>query len=295
MARRTSVQKLSATRTDVLQAVDSMTADLVAVYERLRGLVKDGTNSVIDYYMKVGAEVLEVQKHLDVYGESALILLTRALVFKDESSLRRSAQIRALITDVDIEKIKKRNEAQMKNGGTPVTWSHLQTLTYNVTNRKELFEYLEQVWEKDLSIRDLRALLGQESERDEPRVPALPGGIARSTDNISARSSALTSIIDKYSEIFADEEVIKTASSDADFRAKAAVASANLKKLAEHALLQAENLSIIASAVPEEPAKEPAKEPDKEPIPAPAAPPVEPAPSNNLQTSPNPGKTRRVV
>lgn len=285
MARRSSVQRISATRTDVIQAVDAMPADLVAVYERLRGLVRDGTNNVIDYYMKVGEEVMEVQKHLDVYGESALILLTRALVFKDESSLRRAAQIRGILTDSDIEKIKKRNETQMRSGGSPVTWSHLQTLTYNVTTRKGIFEYLEKVWEDDLSIRDLRALLGGESERAEPRVPALPGGISRSTDNIAARSSALVAIFDRYSEFFADEDAVRNASSDADFRARASVAAANLKRLAEHALAQANNLSRIAEAVPA------VEQPAQLALPAPAAPPV----ADNLQTSPIPGRTRRVV
>lgn len=297
MSGRRAVAKVSAVRSEVMQAVDAMSGDLLAVYERLRGLTRDGANSVIDYYMKIGAEVIEVQKHLDVYGDSALVLLTKALMIEDESTLRRAAQIRGLVTDSDIEKIKKKNDANVKAGGRPVAWSHLQTLTYNVSTRKELLDYLEMIWEKDLSIRDLRNLLRGEPERAEPAVPALPGGLSRSTDNISARSHSLVAIIDKYSEFFADDEVVDNASKDPDFKVKAAVAAANLRKLAEHANAQADNLSKIAeevtSSVPALPAAPPEK-PASVPAPAPAPAPT-PSTDGNLQTSPKEGKTRRPV
>lgn len=282
---KSRVAKISATKSEVMQAVDAMSGDLLAVYERLRSLVKDGVNDLIDYYMKVGAEVSDVQKNLDVYGDSALVLLTKALIIKDESTLRRAAQVRGFLTESDIEKIKKKNESHMKEGGAPVTWSHLQTMTYNVTTRRQLLDYVELVWEKDLSVRDLRALISG-TDRAEPAVPALPGGISRSTDNISARSHSLVAIIDKYSEFFADDDVVQTASQDPDFKVKAAVAASNLRKLAEHAIAQADNLAKIADAQPAQ-------------LALPAAPPPEPAkdtlPPGDVKTSPDPGKTRRPV
>lgn len=270
------VRKISKERAAALQAINSMTADLVDVYHELSELTQEGLNGVMDYHVKMGKKILQVQKDVDTYGSEAVHLLSKALLISDESTLRRDAKVMQLITDKDISKIKARNKEQAKEGGQLMSWSHLHTMTYKTHDRESMLAWVERVFDEDLSVRGLRELLGEDVlERAEPAVGVLPRGIYNKTDNIAARSTALSGIIDKYSEVFADEDLIQKASSDPDFQAKAQIAATSLRRLAENAIMQADNLSRLATPQIEA---------------SPAAPPAAP-----LETAPAEGKTRRSV
>ncbi len=280
MSSRTNVQRISRERAAALQAINSMTAELAEIYQELSEMTQEGLNGVMDYHAKMGRKIIQVQKDVDTYGHEALSLLSKALILHDESTLRRSAKVMQLLTDKDIAKIKARNAEQAREGGQLMSWSHLHTMTYKTEDRASMLEWIDIVFAEDLSMRALRARLGEDViERAEPAVGALPRGIYNKTDNIAARSTALSGIIDKYSEVFADEETIQRASTDPDFQARAQIAATSLRRLAENATMQADNLSRLATPQIEA---------------APAAPP-ESTPASSLETTPAPGRTRRSV
>lgn len=274
MSRKSSSVAISQDRAKSIQARNIMTGDLVLVFERVSKLIREAASKTLGYYMKLGKEIVAVEDDIDSYGSDALNLLAKALIVHDEGTLRRAAKVRRILTDADLDWIEEKNREQMENGEGIVHWSHLHTLSY-IGDRKKFLGFLKIVYERGMSVRELRDLIGEDTpERAEGAVSNLPVGLLKSTDNISARSSALFGIIDKYSEFFSDEDTVRDAVNDPKFRAKAEEAAVNLRKLGEQAISNAD--ALMKSLIPPEAAA--------------AAPPAAP-----IHNSPDPERTRRPM
>lgn len=134
-------------------AIQQMNEELRKEFEDIAEETQDQAQRNVKFYHKLGLRAAKIHADTQTYGEGAIEKLSAALV-TDRSILYKAMAFVARVTGERLAELMERKTS----GDNYITWSHFAQLVH-VEDQKLFDSAIEEIFEKDLSIRDLRDLL----------------------------------------------------------------------------------------------------------------------------------------
>lgn len=168
-----------------------MNKELEREFNEIRKELESKVVDNVIYYHALGARIFNIDTDERRYGEGAVEKLAIRLGY-DRSLLYKAAEFSRQFTEKEVKSILARRSP---SGGI-MTWSHFFQIV-PIKDKKKAMEYVDRIIEEGLSVRDVRALMGQDRTRDETADPdKRPKALIAGLGSLVGMTRSLTTMLE---------------------------------------------------------------------------------------------------
>lgn len=159
MGKSTALTKASPDALARESALATMNEALRAEFELIAEETRDQAHKNVMFYYKLGERAKKIHGDTQKYGEGAVEKLSSALTI-DRGLIYKAMSMAGLFDKDELKALMERRTESWggSRGGNYLTWTHLSQLV-PIEDKKQVNALIEQVFEKDLSVRDLRDVI----------------------------------------------------------------------------------------------------------------------------------------